>query len=528
MANIDWVPKWTTTEVIEGGGRFPLALNRFLNGLEDLLIKGIIVQANRLRYISYYCWIIGDINRENPQISYSDFITQFTRRDNALAVGFYLIKPNFGYVGRDNLGSVINQAESDINLDFQILKSNRMGAYGQYYVGTMRTLGLINTNNQGIDTLTDLGEELFNIYEKYLLQFKSKYLDSGKGKQKCTPTVLKEWGEINNLDAIIQPEATGERDFFKKLLFHLDKKQTLDLRRQSLCLFFELINQSSQHSILFTEDEFRVSSFFGSYPWDTDSEFGCTIPDNLNNAFFYWKIYSGHIYFRGWIESYFQLFLEYLKSQEQGGSIDEFFTWLRQEEITQKINSLLKRSDITLETPMSTVLEHIKTAEKLKNPLSIESLYQNESIDEVPDFIAEFVIAMSGLMQHFASIRHDERYKYIQQQRFGDLWFDALFRIPSLQSITIKNFLLFILKEFVIRQHNNVMYEKHDIRRCWFTTEGNRYFHQSDSIPIWGINKFSTIINFLTDLGFVQTNEVVTLTPVAEAFYSKLKKEYIL
>ena len=75
-----WQPQWTTQVRIEGGGRYPLGLNRFHDGLEDILIKGVIGAANRLHYITYCCWAIGDIEMSETCEDYAEFVDAFTRR----------------------------------------------------------------------------------------------------------------------------------------------------------------------------------------------------------------------------------------------------------------------------------------------------------------------------------------------------------------------------------------------------------------------------------------------------------------
>jgi hypothetical protein len=35
--DVKWEPGWTTAVKIESGGRYPLGLNRFHNGLEEIL-----------------------------------------------------------------------------------------------------------------------------------------------------------------------------------------------------------------------------------------------------------------------------------------------------------------------------------------------------------------------------------------------------------------------------------------------------------------------------------------------------------
>ena len=89
----EWNPFWTDMAKIESGGRYPLLLNRFHDHMEDLLIKGIVSTTDRLRYISYCCWVIGDIENTEKCSEFYSFVEAFRRRESALAIGYYLLKP---------------------------------------------------------------------------------------------------------------------------------------------------------------------------------------------------------------------------------------------------------------------------------------------------------------------------------------------------------------------------------------------------------------------------------------------------
>jgi hypothetical protein len=89
----DWNPFWTEEVKIENGGRYPLLLNRFHDHLEEYLIKGIVSITERLRYISYCCWIIGDIEHTMKIDKYHEYEEAFRRRESALAIGSFLLNP---------------------------------------------------------------------------------------------------------------------------------------------------------------------------------------------------------------------------------------------------------------------------------------------------------------------------------------------------------------------------------------------------------------------------------------------------
>ena len=71
------------------------------------------------------------------------------------------------------------------------------------------------------------------------------------------------------------------------------------------------------------------------------------------------------------------------------------------------------------------------------------------------------------------------------------------------------------------------MYEKRDLRRCWFTMSGDKYQYQADSSSIWRPAKHNIICNFLFDMGLISVTEgTFILTQEGRELYFRLKEEY--
>ena len=60
-----------------------------------------------------------------------------------------------------------------------------------------------------------------------------------------------------------------------------------------------------------------------------------------------------------------------------------------------------------------------------------------------------------------------------------------------------------MIQAYVLNQHDRIMIEKSDLRRCWFTTEQGKYFWQADVNVMWRPAKYSTIMNFLRDMNLI-------------------------
>ena len=109
-----------------------------------------------------------------------------------------------------------------------------------------------------------------------------------------------------------------------------------------------------------------------------------------------------------------------------------------------------------------------------------------------------------------------------------DLWFESLFRLGKFKEMSVYNFLRTILKRYIIDQHELIMIKKNDLRRCWFTIENNRYFHQADvSLNVWRPAKYETIMNFLSDMALIDDyNGVIRLSNEGRVFFKSLLRDY--
>jgi len=521
------VPQWTTQTKIEGGGRYALGLNGFHDGLEEILIKGIIAAANRLRHITYCCWAIGDIENNVRCEDYAQFVDAFTLRENALALGFSLTKPDHTVYGSTVTSRIVKETARDYDCSFRLMQSNELGAYGLYYAGTIYNWGLTATDDKGIPQLTPSGKKLYDIIDKKYRQISPDYYRRYKGKKKVPTAALSEWAEINNYNNIREERHTDEREFFKTTIFRLDKKETLDYRRATFALVMECIDQCAGKQTLFTEDILRNIHYYGHYCDDSGRVRKFIVPKYLDDVNFYWCIYEGHVYFRGWLSKYFQAFLDHLKSCSNGSTIDDFFDQIDPKEFNGTIKYFFGKAKNYYDAQMASILDFFSQPSSFQDNASEEALKQDYQFNSLSGLLAKFVLVMANLYAKFKTTRSDRRYQYLAVNLSSDLSLDVLYSFVNLERMPVREFLKIMLKRHIINQHDNIMIEKKDLRRSWFTTENNRYYHQADESILWRQAKYDTIMNFLTDLKLIKdSNGLWSLSGEGNKLYSLLKKDY--
>jgi hypothetical protein len=526
-----WQPSWTEEVQIESGGRYPLGLNRFHNGLESFLIRGIVYTANRLRYITYYCWAIGNIQESVKCDQYSDFVEAFRLRENALAVGLYLNEPEYRVEGSRAVSHIVSDDIKEYDCSFKLMQSNQLGAFGLYYSGTTDSFGLIQINEKGILELSESGKKIYQIHLKKIRN--SKYYQNYKGKKKVPTEVLLEWGEINNLNNIVLDNNKDEREFYESIIFRLDQKKSSDFRRESFSYFLECILQCNKNNTNFNENILRNTHYYSQYYNDQNRICDINIPEYFIDSQFYWKMYEGHAYFRWWLSKFFREFLRFLKSNEEGATIDEFLYRIDQKEFNKVVSHFCQKEEDFINLTLKEIFLAIKIPKKIANSCSEESIYRDTKFESLEGTAAKCVLTLINLFLEFKDLRKDKRFQHVEVKLLDDLWFGRLFfDFTNIQKISVKEFIKKVLGTYIIAQHDHILLEKNDLRRCWFTTEQigteEKFYFQADASLIFRPAKYETIMDFLYDLKLIRNqNNKIELTDEGNQLYEKLKSEYL-
>jgi hypothetical protein len=521
----DWNPFWTDTVQIENGGRYPLLLNRFHDHLEDLLIKGIVSTTDRLRYISYCCWAIGDIESSMNCQTYYEFEEAFRRRETALAVGAYLLQPetvvgNYAIYGIEGMKTRDIREDKENDCSFRILPSQPLGAFGQYYKGTLQNWGLIYVTEEGVIRLTALGKELYEIMDKHYQN--NEYYLTYKGHKFVPGKVLKKWAEANEYDNITDSRHKAERDFYKKVLFHLDQKEQSDFRRDTLTIYLESIMECNKRQVEFNEDVLRNILYYGSMQVSNETV-PISLSPSLEDAHFYWKMYELHVYFRWWISEYLWHFLDRLAGSPNGLTLQEVIVQINQEIFNQKTGEILTSKidyySLSFED-LFTIVNRAPDKSFLEDELSYTEC------ENISHFSAYLLIMLALLYEKYHEMKEDNRYIFVRMRLIEDYWFDEFFRdLEMVKDYPIPELLAFILNRYVIQKHDIAMYAKHDLRRCWFTKFGEKYQFQAHSRSIWRPAKHRNICNFLFDMKLITFKDgFPEMTSEGNLLYNELKE----
>ncbi|MGO1372568.1 MAG: hypothetical protein ACTHVE_12055, partial [Senegalia sp. (in: firmicutes)] len=496
-----WNPYWTEEVKIESGGRYPLGLNNFHNHLEEYLIKGIVSTTDRLRYISYCCWAIGDIEYTMDIDNYYEFEEAFRRRESALALGFYLSNPESSLgkhtiYGIEAMKNKFNTKSEKYNCSFKILPSQKLGAFGQYYKGTMQNWGLIYVNKNGLILLTESGKRLHKIMDHYYSQ--NEYYINYKGKKEIPKQVLISWGKVNIYDNIRDKTHSEEREFYKDVLFHLNYKKNHSARRDSFVIYLECIIKCNNKNIVFDEDIIRNSLYYKKIKRN-NRELNIKFSHCLEDTVFYWTIYEIQVYFRWYISELFRFILMELSRSERGLAKEEILKKVKKDIFDKTISDFIEKRLDYYEISFIELYNQVQLF-KSTGVNFLEDILCEIKIENITQVSAYFFIMLSLLYDKYLLIKDDSRFIRLISNKEDDYCFYDIFQKVNLEGYKLSKLLENIIDNFIINKHDENMYRKKDLRKCWFTKSKDKYHFHSDSRSIWRPAKHQNIYNFLFDM----------------------------
>jgi len=519
----NWIPFWSTPFKIENGGRYPLGLNHFHNHLDSYINRNIVYGSDKLRYITFYCWAIGDIHKTVKLNNYAEFVEQFTLRENAFSCGLYINPHKYAVRGSNALKKFQSLDDKEYDMSFRLMESKSLGAFEQYYAGTMYGFGLIYYES-GIPLLTSSGNDIYNIADKYYSE--TKYYKNNKGKRFIPKKILVEWGKLNDLNNIRENESLSEIEIYKKLIFYLDNKAH-DYRRDTFVLYLQTIDWSLKNKVDF-KSSFWSMMYFGKTFNKKDEVCEVDIPVYLQDVYTYWKIYFIHSMFSLWLERYFGIFLSYLKENSEGVSINEFIDDIDSIDFDKTISYFLKRKNKYFNSRVSNIFDLFGNEVDITSKHSEYNVHFDETCQTRTSQIAKITLILLNIILRAKNLNKDKKFFELLSKFSGDLWFGRLLLdFNNIEKFTVKEFMVKILDGYIIHQHNEIMIQKDDLRRCWFTIENNRYIFQADNSPIWSDGHFNTVMSYLYDMNLIDyIEDNVSISTEGKLFVKKILKEY--
>jgi hypothetical protein len=286
------------------GGLDHLAVQAPCINIYSRLLPGITNVTDRARYYSFYPWLIWALDQAGHTRYDDDFIERFRRADclfsliaerHAATAGGEAEDHAAAIVGSNTLGAVASSLNSNSTVvlsDYSLRDGakqryflNRLGGLGQYYLGVLRELSILDgDSNSGIKYTRQIGEKI------------ARSVDGGVNRQLFLAAVDADAVTTAELDALSAfcPCQLAHNVAEQKILADLfsvrglfEDKEAL-ARRRTLQSLLQLTGLLEKEDERVSESTFRGCAYAGCLPSGTL----WTAPSHLTDSRNKWAVYA--------------------------------------------------------------------------------------------------------------------------------------------------------------------------------------------------------------------------------------------
>jgi hypothetical protein len=549
-------------------GQDPLGLNlRVSARLSGQLLHCITSITPRARYFSFFPWCVSEFNRREKSGNATASLRDAIRlREKALTLGCVLHHDGQACDGGGLVGSKQAIAWLEKHPDeppkFSKLVFTKNPALDAYFNSLVHLGFFVADEDQAeeIETeetpqvvldeleLTPLGQRVADAYEAAAgkLPIASSLPKQPDG---CSPQHLKKWGAVGGLCELSKPESP-DRELLRNVFFnHVGSPgESHRFRHASLLLLLELVRQFSLHDLELNEDSFNDAVYFGKVEREDDAPLlEVTLPGPLEDIGYRWRMFHFHFYLSVALESLFVSVVSKARSTGlKGFRLEALVETLNSKNVTKHFESRLSAKlpakfldstprelfkaagvDVTAANADGSVkLEHLLG---WSHPFSESSLALvfHEIDRDTPEGIATALLLVVAATTRFIRWEATGQGSWLAQA-VGDAYKDVTVpvvlrelreRFPDYWNTSWREIAAFVMRRFVIRQHEVLAYEKN-----W---DGSRaFFHSENDLIRWrqlnydeigvGNARFSRALQILRDLALVERRDgekKLVLTP---------------
>jgi hypothetical protein len=515
---VTFLPRWTKRVSIEEGSRDPLGLSRVSGMVTDFLLQGIITQTYRARYSSFYCWAIWHIDTEETPTQYERFAAAFQRRDTLFTLASLEANPNSSPVGvRIAEGRLqVAKQKQEVTCNFRVLPSNALGAFGQYYTGSIYELGLTSRDEEGIYHVSASGEALARAFHETIL-------DSPYIKKKLFLDNSLSWKDFVKTAASFNLDGLGhslkERDLLTKLFFSEDLRSDRALmRKSSLALLMYILNAYKAAGLTLeyrqTWEFVYAPYYYGHLELSRTKTRRLEFPPPERTCAEYWQYFCLHQFLTQALENLLTAVLDEVSGELSGLTVQELCSRLSSEDFLKELQEI---HGVNCKAPRDLML-----GLGLASPQSVPALCRKNQktfnlthpssesrvLDRRPTGAgARAAVAVSLLAMLYAKWGglNTEVTRAVSSRAGREL--HAEFVLPLLSDwfgtkATWSQVLEPLVSKLILEQHDRIMYEKGKLDSWLHRTEG-RIIKDQDYLPSYRSPRTDNSVSILTDLGLL-------------------------
>lgn len=500
-------------------GRDPLGIQNSSVATYSRLLPGMTNQTQRIRYYGFYCWLLNVYHTNYSEITTTDLLHQYNFiRRSELLLAFMMVNlyPN----ERAVVGSqyVENHLTDDIiklklGAEKEASKGGKKeyyweypsGALGQYYVGSLINLGLLEMRARFFVN-TEKGNLLAEAYKESIPETERiLFLELINKDELPKEEVLK----LKSFAVNQIVKDSNEWDLYKTLLTEINNQDTgfIDtissyLRKETILSYFEYLENSDS---------------------DIDFQTWCFINkeknENPKSAVFGWYYY---FICEAFHFSYEAIFWSMLVLSEQkyylvSEFIEKFIEELEansNEQFRFSANETLENTILNL--PEKDIVESLNELEKLCKSDINYSLALNKAIELI-------LLLFFHINADIEKIKEFELMNNLQYQKGHVTEFCNLLVNNNL-NLKFTDFVQSLIL-LIINDHTSTAFRKmgdSEASLLKFIIEDNIISHIQTLSPVHTNPRLNTLRNMMRDLGFTKDNQI---TSEAKALIAELQSK---
>jgi hypothetical protein len=412
----------------------------------------------------------------------------------------------------------VARSSRQVDCGFRVLPSSELGAFGQYYQGSILDLGLISRDEDGVYHVTEFGKRLARAFHESIAD--TPYIRKKRYHESTIP-----WNDFAksctsfHLDGLAG--SRKERDLLTELFFRGGLAHTASqLRAHSLSAFLQLVDTYAQSSGGGVEGSqwqlIYAPCYYDQLVLPKDRIKNFVFPVELRNCARYWKMFCAHQFFTVALEHLLTAVLDLASENLSGTPVDEICQSMTSREFVQELSDihgascrrpkdLLERAGVSFRSP------DLKTHLRNQRDFGLDSarcewLVLDREPKSPPRRTAVGLSVLAMLYAKWAAMNAGVP-AIIREKAGGELTMWSIFPFVGdwfSNQATWTAVLQPIIEEFVLKQHERVMYGKGKLESCWLQTVNGRVIKDQDYSPVYRSSRCENSMSILKDLGLIE------------------------
>lgn len=512
-------------------GLDPLGLQNTSESTFAMLLPGLNNVTGRIRYYSFYCWLLNEYAKQSGSTDPSDQRKFIRRAELIVALVNRSTSEEISAIPGSNYANKLLNDEDISTYDLQTATYNPdgttegtywkygSGAFGQYYVGSLLDIGLITEreNGSGIFVRTPKkegvsisGEDLAIAFEKNISKKNSELFFSCIKKGKIKDTDLESLFEELNLSFV--PPTSDERKNLTTLLLEKDFPQILEeapltFRRKSIK---HLLQYSADNNEI-TDRQFTIQAY------DLKGKFEDAEDDCLTG----WYYYQLNEYWQYSCLGVFNGTMDYLE-KEAGSGWKNLYQLV--EEISEQVINHLQRDEL-LKSSKQKIKDVFFDADDWMDEAEIFKLInESRTTERIANSIFLILCLVHRNKEYTEILKTYGGNNFIEKDGDGTTF---CMKFEKYFDYTAKDFLKEFLLTHIIYRHQFVAFRKmgNGIQSTQlFLIEDARIRRLLNFEPSLTGPRIRRLLGFLHDLGILQNQK---LTAEGKSILKELKSESI-